>query len=69
MVNKRIYWWLENSKSLSQEQAGFRIGCRIEDHLFRFTQRIHDGFQKGEHTVIVSIDLQQAYDRVWGKGF
>ena len=32
MVNSRLYWWLETSGQLSKFQAGFRAGCRTEDH-------------------------------------
>ena len=32
------------------------------------TQSIHDGFQSKKHSLAVSGDLQQAYDRVWQKG-
>ena len=68
MVNSRLYWWLESSGLINMNQAGFRAKSRTEDQLFRITQRILDGFQKEEHTAAIFIDLQQAYDRVWGKG-
>ena len=68
MINHRIYWWLETSKILSNNQAGFRAGFRTEDQLFRLSQRIVDGFQNKHHTTAVFVDLKQAYDRVWRKG-
>ena len=68
MVNRRLYWWLETNALLSQTQAGFRRQCRTEDQLFRFTQRVLDGFQEGKQTSAIFIDLQQAYDRVWRTG-
>ena len=68
MINFRLYWWLETSKSLSDNQAGFRSGFRTEDQLFRLSQRILDGFQKKHHTTAVFVDLKQAYDRVWRRG-
>ena len=68
MINSRLYWWLETSKSLSDNQAGFRLGFRTEDQLFRLSQRILDGFQKKQHTTAVFVDLKQAYDRVWRRG-
>ena len=68
MINSRLYWWLETSKSLSDNQAGFRSGFRTEDQLFRLSQRILDGFQKKQHTTAVFVDLKQAYDRVWRRG-
>ena len=68
MINHRLYWWLETSKLLSNNQAGFRSGFRTEDQLFRLSQRIVDGFQNKHHTTAVFVDLKQAYDRVWRKG-
>ena len=68
ILNSRLYWWLESSGLITQSQAGFRAKGRTEDQLFRLTQKIIDGFQKGEQTTAVFVDLQQAYDRVWRKG-
>ena len=68
MINSRLYWWLESTKSLNNHQAGFRTGQRTEDQLFRLTQRVIDGFQEGKQTTAIFVDLQQAYDRVWRKG-
>ena len=68
MVNNRLYHWLEKNKKIDNSQAGFRKGCRTEDQLFRFVQSAIDGFQKGQNTTAIFIDLQQAYDRVWRKG-
>ena len=68
MINARLYWWLESNKIVSAHQAGFRVGQRTEDVMFRITQRIIDGFHSKKTTVGVFVDLQQAYDRVWRKG-
>ena len=68
MVNRRLYWWMETNGLITQTQAGFRRQCRTEDQLFRFTQKVLDGFQEGKQTTAVFIDLQQAYDRVWRTG-
>ena len=68
ILNSRLYWWLESSGLICQNQAGFRAKGRTEDQLFRLTQRIIDGFQRGEQTTAVFVDLQQAYDRIWRKG-
>ena len=68
IINKRLYWWLETSGLISQNQAGFRAKCRTEDQLFRLTQKIYDGFQQEKHTSAVFVDLQQAYDKVWKSG-
>ena len=68
MINKRLYWWLETSGLLCEEQSGFRSNSRTEDQLFTLCQKVHDGFQEEKHTTAIFVDLQQAYDRVWRKG-
>ena len=68
IINRRLYWWLEVNGLITQTQAGFRRQCRTEDQLFRFTQKVLDGFQEGKQTSAIFIDLQQAYDRVWRTG-
>ena len=68
MINARLYWWLEKTKTLNPNQAGFRQGRQTIDQLIRLTQQVADGFQDGEHTAAVFVDLQQAYDHVWKQG-
>ena len=68
MINQRLYWYLETTGNLGKNQAGFRKGKSTVDQLFRLTQKVHDGFQRKQHTLAVFVDLQQAYDRVWRKG-
>ena len=64
MINARLYWWLEKTKTINPNQAGFRRGRQTIDQLIRLTQNVADGFQDGEHTAAVFVDLQQAYDCV-----
>ena len=68
MINARLYWWLEKTKSLNPSQSGFRRGRQTIDQLIRLTQQVADGFQEKEHTAAVFVDLQQAYDHVWRQG-
>ena len=68
MVNDRLYWWMENTGTISTSQAGFRKGKRTMDHLIRFAQETSDAFQDKDNVVAVFIDLRQAYDRVWRQG-
>ena len=68
MINSRIYWWLEKTQKLHQNQAGFRRGRQTIDQLIRLTQETADAFQKEEATAAVFVDLQQAYDHVWRAG-
>ena len=68
MMNRRLYWWLEDNNILNVHQAGFRSGYRTDDQLFRLSQKIIDGFHDEKSTTAVFVDLKQAYDRVWRKG-
>ncbi|GFR58568.1 RNA-directed DNA polymerase from mobile element jockey [Elysia marginata] len=68
MVNRRLYWLLENRGLLCEEQSGFRSASRTEGQLLTLCQKIQDGFQDGSHTTAIFVDLQLAYYRVWRKG-
>ena len=67
MMNRRLYWWLEDNNILNVHQAGFRSGYRTDDQLFRLSQKIIDGFHDEKITTAVFVDLKKAYDRVWRK--
>jgi hypothetical protein len=48
MINERLYWWLENTKSLNSNQSGFRRNKQTMDQLIRFTQEIGNAYQRQE---------------------
>ena len=50
------------------EQAGYRPCRSTEDHVTYLTQLIEEGFQAKKQTVVVWVDLEKAFDRVWAKG-
>ena len=62
MINSRLYWWLEKSGIINPNQAGFRAGQRTEDQLFRLSQRILDGFQRKEQTLLIYSRHMTGYD-------
>jgi hypothetical protein len=68
MINERLCWWVENTKSLNSNQSSFRRNKQTMDQLIRFTQEIGGAYQRKEHVIATFIDLKQAYDRVWRKG-
>jgi ribonuclease HI len=49
----------------SRFQAGFRKGRGVEDQIIRVNQRIADGFQREEKSVLVMLDFSKAYDTLW----
>ena len=68
MINTRLMWYLEHNNILIEEQAGFRKGRCTEDQITLIAQEIEDGFQVKKHTVVVWVDMEKAFDRVWREG-
>ena len=65
MVNGRLYYYMEDSGPLDENQAGFRRHRSTVDQLVLFTQSVINAWQCNHHTVAVFVDLKNAYDRVW----
>ena len=67
---KLFEWFMLNrvglvvDKLLIPEQAGFRPGKSTISQVLNLTQFIEDGFEEGEVTGIVLVDLAAAYDTV-----
>jgi hypothetical protein len=53
---------------LPVEQAGFREGRSTCEQVLSLTTCIENGFQRGEKTGLVLLDLTAAYDTVWKTG-
>lgn len=68
MVNKRLMWYLEKNKCLSNLQCGFRKNRSTIDHLVRLESFIREAFVNGEHMVAVFFDLEKAFDTTWKFG-
>ena len=56
---------METRGWLSNCQAGFRKNRSCEDQVLNLTQKVSDGFQKKQMTVMALLDYSKAYDRVW----
>ena len=68
ILNSRLMWFMEKERKFNDEQAGF-CPCRsTEDQVTYLTQLIEEGFQAKKQTVVVWVDLEKAFDRVWTKG-
>ena len=65
MVNKRLWWLLENKRLISKYQCGFRQNRSCLDHLVRLEDYVLKGFANKQHTVAVFFDLEHAYDTTW----
>ena len=58
-----------NSKSFfNRHQAGFTRGRSTQEHLFRLSQTISNGFKRRDCTLAIFLDVKVAFDSVWING-
>ncbi|KAI5715377.1 hypothetical protein M8J77_015106 [Diaphorina citri] len=65
MVNKRLFWTLENKKLLNPFQSGGRLKRSTIDNLVVLENEVAKGFSKKEHTLAAFLDIQKAFDVTW----
>ena len=65
MINRRLVWYLESHKLLTNVQCGFRSKRSTVDHLVRFETFCIEAFIHNQHLVSVFFDLEKAYDTTW----
>ena len=68
VVEQRLRCHLENIGFLNKLQSGFRRAKSTNDHLFRLCQSIMENFNRDEHVVAASLDVEKAFDNVWHNG-
>ena len=68
MINKRLVWFLETNKILTNIQCGFRKNRSTTDQPVRQETFIRDAFVNKEHAVSIMFDLEKAYDTSWKYG-
>ena len=68
MVKNRLVWYLERNSLLTPFQAGFRKNRSTIDQLVRLETDIHKGMMNKEYTVVVFLDLEKAFDKIWREG-
>ena len=68
MINRRLVWYLESNKLLTNVQCGFRSRRSTVDHLVRFETFCREAFIHNQHLVSVFFDLEKAYDTTWKYG-
>lgn len=59
---------LGEMKYLSNIQAGYQKGKSSQEHLFRLSQDVFNGFKERKCTVATFLDVQKAFDAVWHNG-
>ena len=65
MINRRLVWYLESHKLLTNVQCGFRSKRSTVKHLVRFETFSREAFIHNQHLVSVFFDLEKAYDTTW----
>ena len=68
LVNNRLEWVMNAFEMLNNNQCGFRKKMSAMDVLFRLDYNIKKAFQNGEHSLVVHLDLESAYNKVWHRG-
>ena len=65
MINRRLVWYLESHKLLTNVQCGFRSSRSTVDNLVRFETFCREAFIHNQHLVSVFFYLDKAYDTTW----
>ena len=67
VIEQRLRSHLDHIGFINKHQSGFRKAKSTDDHLFRLSQSIMEGFHRGEHVVAAFIDVEKAFD-IWHNG-
>ena len=68
IIQKRLEYVLEKNNLLNEGQCGFRRGLGTIDILLRIENIIRQSLEQNKICIVVYIDLQSAFDTVWGQG-
>jgi hypothetical protein len=67
IINTRLRWYLEDHNLLSHKQFGFRSHHSTQDALNIITNYVHNKDRRLK-TVLVTKDVERAFDTVWHAG-
>jgi len=65
IVNRRLVWHLETSHKFIKQQYSFRRHHSTQDVLATLHTNISESIKRNQHTILVALDLEKAYDMVW----
>ena len=68
IITNRLTHYLESHALLAPTQFGFRQGRSTEDALWQLIAAASTALQSRQRLVLVSLDIQGAYDTVWHAG-
>lgn len=64
-MNNRLVWVLESYNLLNDLQCGGRKNKGTLNSILTLQNNIISGFNRGESTIAVTIDIEKAFDRCW----
>jgi hypothetical protein len=68
IILKRLNYQLRELKVIRNEQYGFKRGHSTTHALLRNVENITHGFNYNKATVILFLDIERAFDKVWTTG-
>ena len=68
VIEKRLRKHLEDNGFFSLYLSGLRKSKSTNDYLFRLSQTIMESFNRGEHVIAASLDVEKAFDNIWHNG-
>lgn len=68
LVARRVTGELRARRILPECQSAFLSKHSVEDHPFRLAELASTGLLNGEDTIVVCLDVEGAFDRVWHQG-
>ena len=60
IITKRLYNFAEDHQLLNEEQSGFRKNRSTQDHIFKLTQSIKQGFNNNKVTTGIFLDVEKS---------
>ncbi|XP_015186953.1 PREDICTED: uncharacterized protein LOC107071962 [Polistes dominula] len=64
IINKRLRWLIETKKTLNPHQSLRNFRSTL-DHRSNLETNVCDALINKEHVIMISIDIEKAYDMVW----
>lgn len=69
LVHHRVEWVLDGRvKKLPPNDLGFRHNSTAVHQVLRATQRAHEAWERGSDLALVMLDVDKAFDTMWGVG-
>lgn len=68
ILNNRLRNFLEEIDIFNTDQCGFRKGRSTTDQLFKLCQITHETSRNRHKTLLLTIDIEAAFDKIWHKG-